>query len=36
VGEISVDLAGKIVGESLDQKAHQALIDRYLADLEKL
>jgi F-type H+-transporting ATPase subunit b len=36
VGDISVDLAGKIVGESLDQKAHQALIDRYLADLEKL
>jgi F-type H+-transporting ATPase subunit b len=36
VGDISVDLAGKIVGESLDQKAHQALIDRYLADIEKL
>lgn len=36
VGDISVDLAGKIVGESLDQQAHQALIDRYLADLEKL
>jgi F-type H+-transporting ATPase subunit b len=36
VGDISVDLAGKIVGESLDHKAHQALIDRYLADLEKL
>jgi F-type H+-transporting ATPase subunit b len=36
VGEISVDLAGKIVGESLDQQAHQALIDRYLADLERL
>lgn len=36
VSDISVDLAGKIVGESLDQKAHQALIDRYLADLEKL
>ena len=36
VGDISVDLAGKIVGESLDQEAHQALIDRYLADLEKL
>lgn len=36
VGNISVDLAGKIVGESLDQQAHQALIDRYLADLEKL
>lgn len=36
VGDISVDLASKIVGESLDQQAHQALIDRYLADLEKL
>ncbi|HJQ75725.1 MAG TPA: F0F1 ATP synthase subunit B [Acidimicrobiia bacterium] len=36
VGDISVDLAGKIVGESLDEEAHRALIDRYLADLEKL
>jgi F-type H+-transporting ATPase subunit b len=36
VGTISVDLAGKIVGESLDERAHQALIDRYLSDLEKL
>lgn len=36
VGEISVDLAGKIVGESLDASAHKALIERYLADLERL
>lgn len=36
VGDISVDLASKIVGESLDQDSHKALIDRYLADLEKL
>lgn len=36
VGEISVDLAGKIVGEALDDEAHKALIDRYLNDLEKL
>jgi F-type H+-transporting ATPase subunit b len=36
VGDISVDLAGKIVGASLDADAHQALIDRYIADLEKL
>jgi F-type H+-transporting ATPase subunit b len=36
VGEISVDLAGKIVGESLDPEAHKSLIDRYLSDLEKL
>jgi F-type H+-transporting ATPase subunit b len=36
VGDISVELAGKIVGEALDANAHQALIDRYLADLERL
>lgn len=36
VGDISVDLAEKIVGEALDADAHQALIDRYLADLESL
>lgn len=36
VGNISVDLAEKIVGESLDAEAHQSLIDSYLADLERL
>lgn len=36
VGDLSVDLAGKIVGESLDADSHKALIDRYLADLERL
>jgi len=36
VGDISVELAGKIVGEELDADAHQDLIDRYLADLETL
>ncbi|HLF42511.1 MAG TPA: F0F1 ATP synthase subunit B [Acidimicrobiia bacterium] len=36
VGELSVELAGKIVGESLDAKAHKGLIERYLADLEKM
>lgn len=36
VGAISVDLAGRIVGESLDADAHQALIDRYLRDLEQI
>lgn len=36
VGDISVDLAGRIVGESLDAQAHQDLINRYLADLERL
>jgi len=36
VGELSIDLAGKIVGESLDPKAHKGLVERYLADLEKM
>ncbi len=36
VGDISVDLAGRIVGESLDADAHKDLVERYLADLEKL
>lgn len=36
VGAISVDLASQIVGESLDADAHQALVNRYLADLEKM
>lgn len=36
VGEMSVDLAGRIVGATLDAKAHQQLVDRYLADLEQI
>ncbi len=36
VGSISVDLASQIVGESLNPETHQALVNRYLADLEKL
>ncbi len=36
VGQISVGLAEKIVGESLDGKVQQGLIDRYLEDLERL
>ena len=36
VGEISVDLAEKIIGESLDAEAHEDLINRYLSDLENL
>ncbi len=36
VGDISVELASKLVGEVLDAEAHRQLIDRYLADLEKL
>lgn len=36
VGQISVGLAEKIVGESLDDKMQKGLIDRYLAELERL
>jgi F-type H+-transporting ATPase subunit b len=36
VGQISVGLAEKIVGEALDDKVQQGLIDRYLEDLERL
>lgn len=36
VGSISIDLASQIIGESLDAKTHEALVNRYLADLEKL
>ena len=36
VGEISVELAEKIVGESLDADAHSDLVERYLADLEQM
>lgn len=35
VGQISTDLAGRIVGESLEDQARQSgVIDRFLADLE--
>jgi F-type H+-transporting ATPase subunit b len=30
IGEISVELAARIVGESLDENAHQRLIDEYI------
>jgi F-type H+-transporting ATPase subunit b len=30
VGEIAVDLAGRVVGRSLDEKAHRRLIDEYI------
>jgi len=30
VGEIAVDIAGRVVGQSLDQKAHEKLIDDYI------
>jgi len=36
VGEISVGLAERIIGESLDAKMQKDLIDRYLDDLERL
>jgi F-type H+-transporting ATPase subunit b len=36
VGEISVDLAEKIVGESLDADAHLDLVERYLVELEQM
>lgn len=36
VGDISVDLAGRLVGASLDADAHRELIERYLSQLEKL
>ncbi len=35
MGELAVDLAGKIVGESLEDEARQrGTVDRFLADLE--
>src|SRR6478736_2054945 len=33
VGEIAVELAGKVVGESLDKQAHEKLIDDYIAQV---
>jgi F-type H+-transporting ATPase subunit b len=30
VGQIAVELAGRVVGESLDEQAHQRLIDDYI------
>jgi F-type H+-transporting ATPase subunit b len=35
VASISLDLAEKVVGQSLDRKAQKGLVDAYLADLEK-
>ena len=35
VANISIDLAEKVVGQSLDRKAQQGLVDSYLAELEK-
>jgi F0F1-type ATP synthase membrane subunit b/b' len=36
VGEISVELAERIVGGSLDDKMQKDLIERYLTELETL
>ena len=33
VGEIAVELAGKVVGESLDTSAHTRLIDEYIDEV---
>jgi len=33
VAELSVAIAGKIIGEKLDAAAHEKLIDRYLAEV---
>ena len=30
VGEIAVELAGRVVGQSLDKTAHERLIDEYI------
>jgi F-type H+-transporting ATPase subunit b len=35
VGTLATDLAGRIVGEALDDQARQSrVVDRFLADLE--
>jgi len=36
VADRSIDLAEKVVGESLDREAQHGLIERYLADLERM
>lgn len=33
VGTIAVDLAGRVVGESLDERAHKRLIDEYIDEV---
>jgi F-type H+-transporting ATPase subunit b len=35
VANLSIDLAERVVGESLDREAQQGLVDRYIAELEK-
>jgi F-type H+-transporting ATPase subunit b len=33
VGEIAVELAGRVVGESLDPSVHERLIDQYIDEV---
>ncbi len=35
IGEIAVTLAGRVVGEALDAKAHQRLIDGYIDEISQ-
>lgn len=36
VADLSVAVAGKILGEKMDASAHEALIDRYIAEVGRL
>ena len=36
VGELSLQLAGRMVGESLDRDRHLRLVDDYIRDLEHM
>jgi len=36
VADLSIDLAERVVGENLDRQAQHGLIERYLADLERM
>lgn len=36
VANLSIDLAERVVGESLDRNAQQGMVERYLADLERM
>jgi len=36
VADLSVAVAGKILGEKMDAKSHEALIDRYIAEVGSL
>jgi F-type H+-transporting ATPase subunit b len=36
VADLSIDLAERVVGENLDREAQHGLIERYLADLERM